>query len=191
MSDLIDRQMVSYKLTDLVNEFEEILSHIRESEENDCVCALCKYDADGAYIGQSGDWCNECPGFDKADCFELNDKYKKEWLECMNTLPSVKPEQKWETCFDCPLSHGCPKISGCTNGQTMEYASEIPDDCPISVQTERKKGKWTRHFDGNEWYWYCSSCKEQWYEEDLWMGGNSFPNFCPNCGCRMEEGDFE
>ena len=92
MSDLIDRQMVSYKLTDLVNEFEEILSHIRESEENDCVCALCKYDADGAYIGQSGDWCNECPGFDKADCFELNDKYKKEWLECMNTLPSVQPK---------------------------------------------------------------------------------------------------
>lgn len=93
MNDLIDRQMVSYKLTDLVNEFEEILSHIREREENDCVCALCKYDAGGAYIGQSGDWCNECPGFDKADCFELNDKYKKEWLECMNTLPSVQPEE--------------------------------------------------------------------------------------------------
>ncbi len=60
-----------------------------------------------------------------------------------------------------------------------------------SVQPERKRGKWTRHFDGNEWYWYCSLCKEQWYEEDLWMGGNSFPNFCPNCGCRMEEGDSE
>lgn len=54
-----------------------------------------------------------------------------------------------------------------------------------------RTGKWTRHFDGNEWYWYCSSCKEQWYEEDLWMGGNSFPNFCPNCGCRMEEGASE
>ena len=54
-----------------------------------------------------------------------------------------------------------------------------------------ENGKWIRHFDGNEWYWYCSSCKEQWYEEDLWMGGNSFPNFCPNCGCRMEEGDSD
>ena len=49
-----------------------------------------------------------------------------------------------------------------------------------------RKGKWTGHFDGNEWYWYCSSCKEQWYEEDLWMGGNSFPNFCPNCGADMK-----
>ena len=107
----------------------------------------------------------------------------------IDELPSVQPKQKWETCFGCPLSHGCPKINGCTNSQTMEYASEVPDDCPISVQP--RKGKWTRHFDGNEWYWYCSSCKEQWYEEDLWMGGNSFPNFCPNCGCRMEEGDSE
>lgn len=91
MSDLIDRQMVSYKLTDLVNEFEEILSHIREREENDSVCGLCEYD--GAYMGQSGDWCNECPGFDKADCFKLKDKFKKEWLELMNTLPSAQPRK--------------------------------------------------------------------------------------------------
>lgn len=88
--DCVDRRLVSYKLTDLVNEFEEILSHIREREENDSVCGLCEYD--GAYMGQSGDWCNECPGFDKADCFKLKDKYKKEWLELMNTLPSVQPK---------------------------------------------------------------------------------------------------
>lgn len=62
----------------------------------------------------------------------------------------------------------------------VRLARNIIEDLP-SVRT----GKWTRHFDGNEWYWYCSSCKEQWYEEDLWMGGNSFPNFCPNCGADM------
>ena len=113
----------------------------------------------------------------------LHDK-PNAWLDCaveaIMRLPSVQPDQKWETCFDCPLSHGCPKINGCTNGQTTEYASEVPDDCPISVHP--RGGKWISHFDGNEWYWYCSSCKEQWYEEDLWMGGDSFPNFCPNCG---------
>lgn len=56
--DCVERRLVSYKLTDLINEFEEILSHIREREENDSVCGLCEYD--GAYMGQSGDWCNEC-----------------------------------------------------------------------------------------------------------------------------------
>lgn len=78
-NDIISRRAVRYKLTALVNEFEEILSHIREREVNDSVCGLCEYD--GAYIGQSGDWCNECPGFDKDDCFKLNEKYRKEWTD--------------------------------------------------------------------------------------------------------------
>lgn len=78
-SDLISRKAVGYKLAALVNEFEEILSHIREREVNDSVCGLCEYD--GAYIGQSGDWCNECPGFEKDDCFKLKEKYRKEWTD--------------------------------------------------------------------------------------------------------------
>ena len=77
--DLIDRRKVRYKLTDLVNEVEEIFAHIREREVNDSVCGLCEYD--GAYIGQSGDWCNECPGFDRDDCFKLKEKYREEWLK--------------------------------------------------------------------------------------------------------------
>ena len=78
MSDLISRQKVRYKLTALVNELEEIFAHIRERNEDDSVCGLCEYD--GAYIGQSGEWCNECPGFDRADCFKLKEKYREEWL---------------------------------------------------------------------------------------------------------------
>ena len=75
--DLISRQKVRYKLTALVNELEEIFANIRERNDDDSVCGLCEYD--GAYIGQSGDWCNECPGFDKSDCFKLKDKYRHEW----------------------------------------------------------------------------------------------------------------
>ena len=77
VGDMISRQKVRYKLTALVNELEEIFSNIRERNEDDSVCGLCEYD--GAYIGQSGDWCNECPGFDKSDCFKLKDKCRHEW----------------------------------------------------------------------------------------------------------------
>lgn len=78
-NDYISRKAVKYKLTALVNELEEIFSHIRERNVDDSVCGLCEYD--GAYIGQSGDWCNECPGFDKDDCFKLKEKYREEWLK--------------------------------------------------------------------------------------------------------------
>ena len=76
-SDMISKQKVKYKLTALVNEIEEIFANIREREVDDSVCGLCEYD--GAYIGQSGDWCNECPGFEKDNCFKLKDKYRAEW----------------------------------------------------------------------------------------------------------------
>ena len=56
-----------------------------------------------------------------------------------------------------------------------------------SVQPERKRGKWRRRLvdSGFNADWHCSECgwktslEEQGY------------NFCPNCGCRMEEGDSE
>lgn len=54
---------------------------------------------------------------------------------------------------------------------------------------DRISGEWIRTFDGNEWFWYCSNCKTQWYEDDLWMGGNEFPTFCPHCGARMKGAD--
>lgn len=78
MSEVISRKKVRYKLTALVNELEEIFASIRARTKDDSVCGLCEYD--GAYIGQSGEWCNECPGFDKADCFKLKDKYREEWV---------------------------------------------------------------------------------------------------------------
>ena len=57
-------------------------------------------------------------------------------LAAIEGLPTEQSKLKWETCFDCPLSHGCPKIKGCTNEQAAEYASQIPNDCPLSAQPE-------------------------------------------------------
>ena len=51
---------------------------------------------------------------------------------------------------------------------------------------EPKTGHWIIYnYPGHECV-YCSSCKEEYYEDDLYMGGSDFPNYCPNCGARME-----
>ena len=55
-------------------------------------------------------------------------------LAAIEWLLSAQQWYKWETCFECPLSHGCPKIKCCTNEQAIEYASQIPNDCPLSTQ---------------------------------------------------------
>lgn len=73
----------------------------------------------------------------------------------------------------------------CVDRKTrIELINAIPS-------ADRPSGEWIRTFDGNEWFWYCSNCKTQWYEDDLWMGGNEFPTFCPQCGARMKGADDE
>lgn len=60
---------------------------------------------------------------------------------------------------------------------------------PTADVRENVHGEWRRDFDGNEFYWYCTHCKTEYYEEDLLMGGNVLPRFCPICGCDMRKGE--
>ena len=77
------------KINKFIDGLEEILADIRERHVDDSVCGLCEYD--GAYMGQSGDWCNECPGFDKDDCFKLSAETRKKWIEeIVNTYVRYK-----------------------------------------------------------------------------------------------------
>ena len=85
---LISRQNAIDAINGIIDRFERILRDIRESNRDESVCGMCEYD--GAYIGQSGDWCNECPGFEKDDCFKLSEKCKKRWLDSVN-LPPAQP----------------------------------------------------------------------------------------------------
>ena len=94
MSDLISRQAAIDAINCLINRFEQILRDIRESKVDDSVCGMCEYD--GAFVGQSGYWCNECPGFEKDDCFKLSDECRKRWLESVK-LPSA---QQWIPCSE-------------------------------------------------------------------------------------------
>lgn len=86
---------------------QEVCFDVRSKHGDDCVCGLCEYD--GAYIGESGDWYNECPGFDSDECFklstEMNTKlniteivkqaaieYNNGWIPCNKELPPQPAE---------------------------------------------------------------------------------------------------
>lgn len=105
MSDMISRQAAIEALNGIINRFEQILRDIRESKVDDSVCGMCEYD--GAFVGQSGDWCNECPGFEKDDCFKLSDECRKRWVESVE-LPSAQPDII--QCRNCKFASGDSRI---------------------------------------------------------------------------------
>ena len=114
----------------------------------------------------------------------------------IKALPSAEPE-RWSTCFDCPLSHGCPVIKGCTNEQAMQYAGEIPNDCPqnkISEEPERKRGRWYKptgmmppEYAGRH---RCSEC-DGFAMHDWKTHREVLTDFCPWCGADMRGGQDE
>lgn len=56
----------------------------------------------------------------------------------------------------------------------------------IKAQPEmEKKGKW--YWNHNNGYYYCSECDAISPREDQDGNYMDCPNFCPNCGARMEE----
>ena len=54
-----------------------------------------------------------------------------------------------------------------------------------SAQPEQKKGKWIKDRDG---IYHCSCCGTDYLMYELAVKDT---HYCPNCGCRMEEGDSE
>ena len=67
------------RIKDLITIIENICKNSRDRHSDDEHCGLCEYD--GAYIGESGDWCNECPGFEKDDCFVLSNRFKRKYVD--------------------------------------------------------------------------------------------------------------
>lgn len=84
MNDLISLEEVNKWVDKLINELELIFADIREKNVDDSVCGLCEYDCDHGMDG----FANECPGFEKDDCFKLKDSIKEEWTDIKNT-PAV------------------------------------------------------------------------------------------------------
>ena len=55
----------------------DVCQDVRAKSADEYVCGLCEYD--GAHIGESGDWVNECPGFEKDDCFCIKKSMRKKF----------------------------------------------------------------------------------------------------------------
>lgn len=110
---------VGNTISKFIDGLEEIFADLRERHVDDSVCGLCEYD--GAYMGQSGDLCNECPGFDRDDCFKLSDETRKKWTEeIINALPTIQPERQkgeWidyteDGYVECPFCHSATNCDG-------------------------------------------------------------------------------
>jgi hypothetical protein len=138
-TDCISRQAIDK----FIDGLEEIFADLRERHVDDSVCGLCEYD--GAYIGQSGDWCNECPGFDKDDCFKLSDKTRKEWTEkIIKALPPSQPEP----CEDAVSRTEVLRMINCINdhhaitpyksvGAVTEHLTRIASNLPPVTPKQR------------------------------------------------------
>ena len=65
-ADLIEEYQVG--ISRAIEDMKLIVDTVREKHGDDSCCFACKYDADFS-IGESGDYMNECPGFDCDNCF--------------------------------------------------------------------------------------------------------------------------
>ena len=74
--ETLQRSMAEYKARaekaererdELFRILNDVCQDVRAKSADEYVCGLCEYD--GAHIGESGEWVNECPGFEKDDCF--------------------------------------------------------------------------------------------------------------------------
>lgn len=90
----------------------------------------------------------------------------------------------------CACGYDCDKSKFVYNAPQDEQVIMCPEHYALSTlppaQPETKKGKWIRTrtltHDGEL---YCDQCEQEHPEQKIiW-------NFCPNCGCRMEEGDSD
>ena len=57
---------------------------------------------------------------------------------------------------------------------------------PRADVEEVRHGRWKEWNYPNEEHIECSECHAQYYENDLYLGGNEFPKRCPECGAHMD-----
>ena len=57
------------------------------------------------------------------------------------------------------------------------------------TEPERKTGRWVLWNGPWSEYIKCTACGKMYNQDDLYIGGNDYPKFCPNCGAKMTRGE--
>ena len=77
------------------------------------------------------------------------------------------------------VSRGCQEFRGIF-AECEKNLNELP-----SAQPERKTGRWILwNYPGEECA-ICSACGEEYDQMELYIGGNDYPKYCPNCGAKV------
>lgn len=107
----------------------------------------------------------------------------------------IKDMEMPKKCGECDIYvcyrtwHGDPGDEFCgLTKKDVTYKTK-PEWCPLSEAPERKRGKW--NFIGDQMF-ECTECgvcytQNQFHQMRVRITDPEFPNFCPNCGAKMEE----
>ena len=100
-------------------------------------------------------------------------------------------EQCWEdACFKPLMSDARIIIGGLPSAEPEKRIKRHQSDfSDLEAEPERKTGKWIKKSNISPFYtvwWYeCSECG-QYPLKDVY-NQESLTNYCPNCGCKMED----
>ena len=68
-----------------------------------------------------------------------------------------------------------------------KYLNAFANEQPADVE-EVRHGRWKEWNYPGEEYVECSACFTRYYQDDLLMGTEVYPLYCPGCGARMDGG---
>lgn len=140
----------------------------------------------------------------------MSDLISRQWLmECVNegwikfdtekdenrfihlvrdVAPSAQPERLTDDDFETIRIHLNAYKEKLCNQQRWKEADEYQRIIDrfmafASAQPERKKGRWTKAYDGNDGHVKCTGC----FKTYDWISQAQYYNYCPNCGADMRK----
>lgn len=86
-----------------------------------------------------------------------------------------------------PYKRASENINAIIANVAIVGAKQVVDKIPTADVVPAIHAHWREYLFPAHEHVYCSHCNEEYYEDDLLLGGNDFPNYCPHCGAKMDE----